>query len=253
MNAEDPEVNVWYLFHSGFAIKTCNHFMVFDYYIDKPVHLPRSLDTGVIDPGEISHLQEATDFKVTVFSSHAHHDHFNPVIFKWQESVSDIRYVLSHDIPMPQDVDMVTQVYPGREYDLADMHITVLDSTDMGVAFLVKVDGITVYHAGDLNWWHWECDPESDNILMAENYKRQIDLLKDRSVDLAFVPMDPRLGDYYLLGMDYFIKAVNCAKVFPMHFGEDHSVFRRLENDARAAEYRNKIIEITHRGQHFTF
>lgn len=29
-------------------------------------------------------------------------------------------------------------------------------STDEGVAFLVTAEGRTVFHAGDLNWWHWE-------------------------------------------------------------------------------------------------
>ena len=38
--------------------------------------------------------------------------------------------------------------------------IRTLRSTDEGVAFVVHYAGKTIYHAGDLNWWHWEGEPD---------------------------------------------------------------------------------------------
>jgi len=241
------EACAWYLFHSGFAVKTREHFLVFDYYLDKPDVGQQSLAGGVINPEEIK------DLNVVVFSSHRHSDHFNPVILDWAGSIKKIHYVLSYDIELRQKTDNVLPVHPGQQYDLGDINITALDSTDLGVAFLVKCDGLVLYHAGDLNWWHWKGEPEDENTLMGENYKKQIDLLKGTHVDIAFIPVDPRLEEFYLFGLDYFMKTVGAEMVFPMHFGKDFSVFKWLKEDSRAAEYANKAVEITHRGQNFNY
>ena len=36
---------------------------------------------------------------VTVFVSHAHRDHFNPMILRWRVRRPDIQYIFSDDIP----------------------------------------------------------------------------------------------------------------------------------------------------------
>ena len=43
-----------------------------------------------------------------------------------------------------------------------------------------------IYHAGDLNWWHWEEETESYNEQMRQDYQREIDKLKDIVIDIAF-------------------------------------------------------------------
>ena len=48
-----------------------------------------------------------------------------------------------------------------------------LKSTDEGVAFLVEVNGVVIYHAGDLNWWHWDEEPKSWNNDMAARFKER--------------------------------------------------------------------------------
>lgn len=44
----------------------------------------------------------------------------------------------------------------GERLSPAGVTVEALPSTDEGVAFLVTAEGRTVFHAGDLNWWHWE-------------------------------------------------------------------------------------------------
>ena len=78
-------------------------------------------------------------------------DHYNPVIFEWRKGHSNIRYILAEEIPTKEEV---LSVHPSRTYDLGDLQVRTLDSTDLGVAFLIKTDGLCLYHAGDLNWWH---------------------------------------------------------------------------------------------------
>jgi L-ascorbate metabolism protein UlaG (beta-lactamase superfamily) len=234
----DREVKIWYLYHSGFAVQTSKHFLIFDYYMDTPRE--GGLEKGVIDQDEIR------DLDVVAFSSHSHPDHFNPCIFDWRRRVPSIRYILSDDIRTTQDAYFIKA---GQTLEFDDLKVRALESTDAGVAFLVKVDGICVYHAGDLNWWHWEGETGQYNDEMAKSYKRQIDLLKGEEIDVAFVPVDPRLEDSYLLGIDYFMRSVGARLAVPMHFGENVSVCRRLHSDPRAADYREKVVSITQRGE----
>ena len=245
MNLTKLNVEIWYLFHSGFAIKTPNHFLVFDYYSDTPTETDRSLLGGVINPAEIK------DLDVMVFSSHSHGDHFNPKILTWEKDINKINYILSHDIKVVEKSENITKVFPGHEYEIDNIKIKTLNSTDKGVAFLIEVDGITIYHAGDLNWWHWEGEAESANLKMGKNYKEQINLLKDTQIDIAFVPIDLRLEKNYLLGLDYLVKTTDIKTIFPMHFGDDFSVFGCIKEDTIVTEYLSRIKEITHRGEKF--
>ncbi len=119
-----------------------------------------------------------------VFVSHNHDDHFNPVIFEWQKTIPNIRYILSNDIP---EIPNAIMIGPDDTVEQEDLVVKTYRSTDEGVAFLVQIDGLAIYHAGDLNWWHWEGEPETYNIKMADDYKKQIDLLAGERIDLAFV------------------------------------------------------------------
>lgn len=243
------KAEIWYLFNSGFAIKTAQHFFIFDYYPFGHQQAAEGLSSGFINPEEIKELD------VTVFASHRHPDHFSKEIFAWRQTIPHLRYVLSDDIkiPAPLHGEDILAVHPGREYIINDVFsLRTLRSTDKGVAFVLKADGLSLYHAGDLNWWHWNGEPLHWNNTMGANYRKQIDLVSGERFDLAFIPMDPRLEENYLLGMDYFLKQTDTIHVFPMHFGEDFSVFDRLKEDERAMPYRDRIHIITHRGEKFT-
>ena len=126
-------MKIEYLHHSGCTVETENYFLVFDYY-----------------KGDIN----LKDKKTIVFSSHSHKDHYNPEIFKWQEEVEDINYVLSSDI----DLEPGPNVFIMEPYEILKLHdvnIRSFASTDLGLSFLVEVEGRTIFFAADLNWWIW--------------------------------------------------------------------------------------------------
>jgi len=229
---------IYYLYHSGFALKTENHFLIFDYYLDTPRGC--GLNKGVIDP------QEIKDHNVVVFVSHRHPDHYNPRIFSWRKTIPNIRYILADDIRTKEDV---LTVHAGMTYDLGDLKFRVLDSTDSGAAFLIYADGLCIYHAGDLNLWHWNGEPEAENTAMRRRYREQIDSMKGEKIDIAFVPVDPRLEEHYLLGLDYLMKTVPVKLAVPMHFGNDLSIFDEIRRDPRAEPYRNRIAFFSWRGE----
>lgn len=232
------DTEIRYLFNSGFAVKTERHFFIFDYYLDTPRGC--GLKKGVIDPNEIR------DLDVVVFVSHVHPDHYNPRIFSWKKTVNKIRYILSDDIKTQENV---LRVHRGNTYDLGDLSVRVLDSTDTGVAFLIKADGLCIYHAGDLNLWYWNGEPDGDNLRMERDYKAEIDKLSGEKIDLAFVPVDPRLEGNYLLGLDYFMRTVGTRLAVPMHFGSNTAIFQWLKEDPAAKGYLDRIAFFSQRGE----
>jgi L-ascorbate metabolism protein UlaG (beta-lactamase superfamily) len=240
------KAEVRYLFNSGFAVKTGKRFFIFDYYNPRPPGKSGGLNEGVVTPKELVGLD------VTVFASHAHMDHFSPSILKWEKELPGIRYVLSDDIRLPSRPANLTTVRPDGTYELdGGIKLRTLKSTDEGVAFVVITPELKLYHAGDLNWWHWAGEPDDENEAMASAYRAEIDKLRGETFDIAFVPVDPRLRGEYLWGLDYFMRQTDARAVFPMHFGNHYKIFDRLMSDSVAKEYRGRVARITRRGETF--
>ena len=228
---------IWYLYHSGFAVQTAKHFLIFDYWKQRPKGV--GLDSGVIDPLAL------VGHDVVVFVSHSHSDHYNRSVLEWGKTVPKLRLVLSDDIkPAPGAL----MIGPNNRYTQSDFSIETLKSNDEGVAFIVNIDELCIYHAGDLNWWHWEGEPDDENKEMAASYKSEISRLQGMTIDLAFVPVDPRLGKQYAWGINHLMETVDVRRVVPMHFGNDTAIVERLLNDKASEGYREKIIRFDMRG-----
>ena len=193
-------MKVTYLKHSGFMVESRNYIYLFDYIggnIDKAIK---------------------SDKKIYVMVSHVHDDHFSKIIFDIATKHNNVTYVLSYDVvkkikknavlsKMVEQLNII-RVQAHEKYKIDDIVVETLKSTDEGVAFIVSEKDGTIYHAGDLNWWHWDGEPKSWNRNMEVNFKREIDSMKGRKIDIAFVPLDPRQEEAYYMGMDYFIKNV---------------------------------------------
>ena len=202
-------MHIHYLFHSGFLAETANCYYVFDFY-----------------RGELPLLQKTKP--VLVFSSHRHPDHYNQEIFNLlkRQGMEQITAVLSKDIPKeayPQDVPVIRVTFH-EQYDLPyGCQLKTLLSTDEGVAFLVTADGETVFHAGDLNWWHWEGEDKAWNRNMEVDFKRYTEPLRGRRLDLAMLPLDPRLGEPGFWGPRHFLELADIRRFLPMHQWGDFS------------------------------
>jgi len=82
------EAIVWALGHCAFAVKTRTRLLIFDYITGRgPKPEQPSLANGFVNPEEIK------DQNVIVFVSHAHPDHFDPVILSWRSIVKNITNV----------------------------------------------------------------------------------------------------------------------------------------------------------------
>jgi ankyrin repeat protein/L-ascorbate metabolism protein UlaG (beta-lactamase superfamily) len=175
------EACVWYLGHCGYAVKTINHLLVFDYWNLGPDPANPCLANGHIIPEELA----ATD--VTVFVTHDHQDHLDTSIFAWDRQLPGVRYIYGFD-PL-QSPQFQSSGYNGPEYTYVGPHdsvtvdsmtIVTIEANDAGVGFLITVDGVSLYHAGDHAGW-----AENEK----EGYTREIDSLANRvkHLDLAFL------------------------------------------------------------------
>lgn len=238
-------IEVWYLGHSGFAVGIGNKLLLFDYYLDVSKNNERSLSSGVIESSEIK------DKEVIVFVSHKHPDHFNPVIFKWKKQLPNVRYFLSFDIPKKNYREWTNILKPNVVYQEENLKIRTYKSTDEGIAFLVCVDDITIYHAGDLNWWHWNEESKAWNNDMAARFKQEISLLKNQPINIAFLTADPRQESAELMGITYFLEEADVKIAFPMHFGDDYTIMERIKSEAGKNLSFNKVKTISRRGEMF--
>jgi L-ascorbate metabolism protein UlaG (beta-lactamase superfamily) len=106
---------------------------------------------------------------------------------------------------------------------------------------------MTLFHAGDLNWWYWWDDTPEEIQVMEEAFKKEIHKLNGKKIDIAFLPVDPRLRHNYCLGGEYFIMKIEPEFFVPMHFGEDYEIIKSFIKKVK--DYSTKVIEITAIGQ----
>lgn len=224
-------MRITYLGHSGFLVELEDSYLMFDYY-----------------KGELPKLSE--EKRLYVFASHKHFDHFKKSIFNLREHGNRTKFILSDDIQRDPGEDVLF-MKPNEEQTVGTLKVRTLRSTDEGVAFLVTCRERTIYHAGDLNWWHWEEEGQTYNTMMCRNYQYEVSKLLETTIDVAFLPVDPRQGQQYIWGLHYFMRNTKTSSVFPMHFWGDYSIFDRLLLETCTEHYRDKIVRIEKEGQQF--
>lgn len=229
-----------YVHHSSFLLETEKLLMLFDY-----------------TEGSLPEL--APDKKLLVFASHWHGDHFSPAIFPLAARHGNIQWILSDDITknqVPEDcLDRTCFIAPHQKLEFPELDVVIhtYKSTDEGVAFLIRHQGQTIYHAGDLHDWRWPGEDKAWNNNMTTNYLRELDRIHADGFlpDVAMVVLDGRLEDWFYFGMAEFMERVGANQVFPMHFWGDFSIIRRFKQLPCADGFRDRIADIQRDGQCF--
>lgn len=246
-------MKVTFIHHSAFAVELGEKLLIFDYFA--PERMTELAFTG--------RLPELTGKKVYFFASHKHRDHFDMDILSY--AGENVRYVLSKDTKMSANFlrkhgydpeylkQRMTYVDADQDVTVDDLKIHTLRSTDEGVAFVVEVDGRTIYHAGDLHWWKWEGVGDLINGRNERGYKHALRYLEGRLVNLAFVVLDPRLNADQFLGMDYFMKTVLADHVFPMHTWQNFEIIKQYKSRSDNKAFTDRIVEIERENQVFEF
>jgi len=252
--------------HSGFALECAQSILVFDLYVDPALVMDRILGLGK---------------PVVFFSSHAHHDHWSP---EWLDyklpsacyivdsscATPDVRSRVDADRQRLFSVEPYQILEPQSLLGPADAGrflpgidwIRTFGSTDMGVSFLIRVDGRLVFHAGDLNDWYWEAESTPTELESYElAFRRELRQLSDamdglppQGLDLAFFPVDSRLGVHAARGALMFASRLAPELLVPMHLCGDETLPAQLAKKLAAAGLgTTEVLSLTQPGQSHSF
>lgn len=213
---------IYHLYHSGVLIEMNDTVLIFDYYYDIPLPGKEGLEAAVVDP---SYLKGK---KVYVFVSHRHSDHYHPLIFDWQKKVKDIKYILSSDIEVKKRGQHITFMKKYQERVINGIKVRTYGSTDQGLSYLLEIKDLCIYHAGDLNCWKWSDFSLEKQLQEEREFKNEVARIKDEVVDIAFIPVDPRLGENYYLAAEYFAQAIEPKLLVPIHFKDNYQITAKL-------------------------
>lgn len=230
------EVTVWYLGHCGYAVRTSNHLLIFDYIELEEEPGERALAKGFVDPKEIK------DLDVSVFVTHNHVDHYDEVIFSWEKEIKNIRYIFgwkAKDDPKYHYLEG-----PRAEMKLDDMEIYTVNSHHSHVpevAYLVEVDGLVIYHGGDYQGRMGRNAPS--------NVKDDMEYLKTKAdaPDLLFI--GAWTGDPYM----QTIESLKPKVIFPMHDRKREEKYKQFASDLKKLGVVCPVICPEKRGDRFVF
>ena len=233
----EQQLKIIYHYHSGFSVQVGGTLLVFDYWEGENRSLSQ---VGRINTQLLSAFE-----KIYVFISHAHPDHLDPVVYLWEKENLPVTYIVSSDMPVGT---RGKRMAPGQERKL-DEHISVkaFQSTDLGVAFLVTAYGNTIFHAGDLNLWHWRQESTLREIEAAEQaFYQATEPLRSERIDVAMFPVDPRQGMMYDAGANHFILTMKPRVFIPMHWQDRDEV--AIDFARRARNTNTEVLALTRPG-----
>lgn len=233
----DRKLTVTYYHHSGFSVAMADVLLVFDYWTGEHGELPEDKRITV------DFLKQFR--QVYVFISHEHPDHLDPVVFTWRNE-APVTYIVSADMPVGT---RGKRMAPGDNLTLSpEVSVKAFDSTDLGVSFLVDIQGVHVFHAGDLNFWHWREESTVKEIEEADDAFRQaVEPIAREKIDLAFFPVDARQGLMYDAGANYFIMCVKPRLLIPMHFWGRAEIAMEFARRSRCRQ--TEVMALTRYGE----
>ena len=248
-------MQIIFIHHSCFLVELDDKVLIFDYFDGDKVE-------GMHFTGKLPSYEP--DTKIYMFASHSHKDHYDMDILRLTDKYSNIHYVFSNDIRISQHClskhgidpavrDRVTFVSPDNTYHVDDLDIMTLRSTDAGVAFYVTSNGVSLFHAGDLNDWEWDGAGDLINGRVRRAFRHEIKKLSEKPINVAFFPMDPKLMEYQFKGFDFFLQNTSAEFVFPMHMWQDYSGITEYKKRLSNKDMADRVIEIERENQTFAF
>ena len=209
-------IDVYYLGHSGFAVKSSQSLMVFDYW---------QTSAKLLRP-----IFDHADKKSFIFSSHAHHDHYDPSIEEYKKDYPIEAHFVGWKTSDPKHIS----VFSDDELDISGIKVLGVGSNDDGVAYFVDDNEIKVFHGGDLAGWEDET---------WESFAKNIDRLKQRNLkpDIVFLAVTTFSGviqKRMVKAAEYLIDALDPSCFFPMHSNHREYLYKDFKEQAFPGDLR---------------
>jgi L-ascorbate metabolism protein UlaG (beta-lactamase superfamily) len=212
-------VKIIYIDHSGFIVEDSSWTLVIDC-------------CGLTQ--ESAAVRERADKHLYILASHVHGDHFNPNIMSF--GGAHRQWILSADIrgKVPQGKDIVF-IAKGEQYRDERVAVKAYGSTDEGISFYIEAGGKKIFHAGDLNNWHWNEEETPEDAAKNEQWflEELAQIARELpELDAAMFPVDPRLGKDYTRGAEQFLGSIKTGLFMPMHFWDNIEAARAFKQAA---------------------
>ena len=91
------------------------------------------------------------------------------------------------------------------------------------------------------------------NGQMRRSFRHETNKLRELPINVAFMPMDTRLGSFAKEGIDYFLKTTSAEFVFPMHMWQDYSPIKEYKKSISNSGMADRVMEISRENQVFAF
>jgi hypothetical protein len=207
------DIRLTYIHHDSFVLGVGGRALLFDF--PDGDHRPQEALQAM--------FSAVNDQELFVFISHGHGDHFDPALVDLLSDHPRVRFILSDDVAelFPQAVsEGALLVAPEVSHRLDDLTIETLPSNDLGVAFIISWQGLTIYFGGDLACWDWPnahpAEQDFTRTFFTESLNR---LVENGPVHIGFSNVDKRLAS--LAGGLEFVDTVRPGLFVPMHtFGD---------------------------------
>ena len=241
-------MKVTYLEHSGFVIEDGRRAYVFDYWKDPAGVIDTLVAQGYELHVFVSHIHHdhyvKSIFKYLPYIHSVWYHEDVPALRDACQQVQEIvnsnktdeasnvvenrvkQGYLAKDQTMSDEQlteELVQQVFSMHSMKVGDtlesnhLTVTMFGSTDEGGSFLVDTGTHRIFHAGDLNWWHWSGDTP-ENIAEAKALKeKEFAPLTGLSVDIMMFPVDARLEVAREWGALEVLGLMDTKLFIPMH------------------------------------
>ena len=241
-------MKVTYLEHSGFVIEDGKRAYVFDYWKDPAGVVDTLVEQGYELHVFVSHIHHDHYVKsIFKYLPYIHSVWYHEDVPALRDACQQVQDMLARQqdsekasllLERINNVEptegqiiseerltegVVQQVFSLHSMKVGDtleadgLTVTMFGSTDEGGSFLVDTGTHRIFHAGDLNWWHWSGDTPENMAEAKELKEKEFAPLQGLSVDIMMFPVDARLevarewGALEVLGM------MNTKLFIPMH------------------------------------
>lgn len=202
-------VNVTYFYRSCFAVSVDKTLLLFSY-----TRVDDQDRDAWISPADMAGFRH-----IVVFIPAPSVAHMDVEAFSWP-SYLPVDFVAAQSlktyIPEQENVHFLKA---GESVELLETKVTAHPSVDDGVAFSARVAERTIYHAGELNLWHWRDENDARTVMEIEQQFNELLDAQPSDIDLAMFPVDPRQGGFYDEGANRFMRKKLPKVLIPMHFG----------------------------------
>ena len=171
-----------------------------------------------------------------VLVTHSHPDHYDEVIFEWEKTVKNLTYIFGWQAK--QDPRYIYMVGNKAEIKNKGLEISTINCYHDGipeVAFLVKVDGLVIYHSGDFKGTIYQSKLDIDYLSR-----------KCETVDIAFLEGGSGASVYTL-------EQMSPLAAFPMHSGGNEFFYKGIVHYWGSKTKKTKLIAVENRGDRFLY